>query len=228
MRGRRPPVPIVRVARCIVAIYLCYGSTGQSPSMSGRAPSSREGGGVDGASRRGCSSSPSSAAPREPDAATSCANASTPPSAPSRRLSYGSLYPALRDLLTREWIAEVPRDREARGVGGRASSTSSRIPEGTVPGACRPGPRPSAWEDDEFAVHLAFFARTTHEVRLHPRGPAVPARGAARPGRGPRSATASGWTPTPRRCSQHGEEQAEREVRWLEELITIERNTTHT
>ena len=27
---------------------------------------------------------------------------------------------------------------------------------------------------------------------------------------------------------RHGEEQAEREVRWLEELITTERNTPHT
>jgi DNA-binding PadR family transcriptional regulator len=85
---------------------------------------------------------------------------------------------------------------------------------------------PSAWEDDDFDVHLAFFARTTHEVRLrilegrrsrleqrlaHIRE--VSARNRER---------MDAYTAA---LQRHGEESAEREVRWLDELITAERDT---
>ena len=146
-----------------------------------------------------------------------------------RALSYGSLYPALRDLMARDWIAEAPQV-----TGGSGSRRARIVYELTHIGKERfqelvDEAGPSAWEDDEFAVHLAFFARTTHEVRLrilegrrsrleerlaHVRAASVRNR-----------ERLDAYTTA---LQRHGEEQAEREVRWLEELIRAERDNPHT
>ena len=146
-----------------------------------------------------------------------------------RALSYGSLYPALRDLLDRAWIAEAPR-----ATGGSGSRRARIVYELTQTGKERfqglvDQAGPSAWEDDEFAVHLAFFARTTHEVRLRileGRRSRLEERLAQIREVSVRNRERLDAYTTA--LQRHGEEQAEREVRWLEELITTERNTPHT
>jgi DNA-binding PadR family transcriptional regulator len=144
-----------------------------------------------------------------------------------RALSYGTLYPCLRGLLDRGLITEVTDT----GAVGTAGSRRARIVyELTADGkehfqdlAKEAGP--TAWEDDTFDVHLAFFARTEAEVRLRileGRRSRLEERLATI-----RSASAKNrerldaYTAA---LQQHGEDAAEREVRWLNELITAERN----
>ena len=90
-------------------------------------------------------------------------------SASFRPLSYGSLYPCLRELLDRGWITEAAgtpaRRRHAGPSGARI------VYELTADGKehfqeliTEAGP--TAWEDDTFDVHFAFFSRTEAEVRL--------------------------------------------------------------
>ncbi|MDQ6715874.1 MAG: PadR family transcriptional regulator [Actinomycetota bacterium] len=144
-----------------------------------------------------------------------------------RALSYGSLYPCLRGLLTTGWIVEVPQaagpsgSRRARIVYQLTDSGSAHFQE------LARAAGPSAWEDDEFDVHFAFFARTTAEVRLRileGRRSRLEERLA-----NIREASARGRERMDEYTSalqRHGEESAEREVRWLEELISAERSVT--
>jgi DNA-binding PadR family transcriptional regulator len=144
-----------------------------------------------------------------------------------RALSYGSLYPALRELLGRDWITEVPR------VSGGSGSKRARIVYQLTPAGkerfqdlvAEAGP--SAWEDDEFDVHLAFFARTTHEVRLRilegRRSRLEQRLASVRETSARNRERLDAYTSA---LQQHGEESAEREVRWLEELISAERENS--
>ncbi len=151
-----------------------------------------------------------------------------------RALSYGSLYPALRDLLGRSWIAEAPQ-----ASGGSGSKRARIVYQLTTAGKERfqdlvAEAGPNAWEDDEFDVHLAFFARTTHEVRLRilegRRSRLEQRLAQVREASARSRERMDAYTSA---LQRHGEESAEREVRWLEELIKAERTTapagtTHT
>ncbi len=142
-----------------------------------------------------------------------------------RALSYGSLYPCLRTLLATGWISEVPQvaggsgSRRARIVYQLSETGSAHFQE--LAGAAGP----SAWEDDEFDVHFAFFARTTAEVRLRileGRRSRLEERLAnIREASARNRERMDDYTAA---LQRHGEESAEREVRWLEELITAERS----
>ena len=141
-----------------------------------------------------------------------------------RALSYGSLYPALRGLLAHEWIAEMPQ-----ASGGSGSKRARIVYELTHTGKERfqdlvAEAGPHAWEDDEFDVHLAFFARTTHEVRLRilegRRSRLEQRLAAVREASARNRERLDAYTSA---LQRHGEEQAERQVRWLQELIDSER-----
>jgi DNA-binding PadR family transcriptional regulator len=146
-----------------------------------------------------------------------------------RALSYGTLYPCLRGLLDRGWIAESTGP-EATAVATSGSKRARIVYELTAEGkeqfqdlAKQAGP--TAWEDDTFAVHFAFFARTEAEVRLR----ILEGRRSRLEERLDNIRTTSAknreridsYTAA---LQQHGEDAAEREVRWLNELITAERN----
>ena len=177
-----------------------------------------------------CSSSPSSAcSTRARCTGTSCASGSTPRSGRSARCPTAPSTRRCATCSTRAWIAEAPQ-----ATGGSGSRRARIVYELTHTGKERfqelvDQAGPSAWEDDEFAVHLAFFARTTHEVRLR----ILEGRRSRLEERLAQIREASvrnrerldAYTTA---LQRHGEEQAEREVRWLEELITTERNTPHT
>src|SRR5665647_673611 len=91
-----------------------------------------------------------------------------------RALSFGTLYPCLRDLVARGWIAEdaATDGQPGAATGSVGSSRRARIVyKLTAEGKdhlhrllSQSGP--SAWEDDTFNVHFAFFARTEADVRL--------------------------------------------------------------
>ena len=147
-----------------------------------------------------------------------------------RALSYGTLYPCLRGLLAKGLIAEAPGPVVEGAVTGsrRARIVYELTAEGKehFQGLVRQS-GPTAWEDDTFDVHFAFFARTEAEVRLRilegrrsrleerlANIRAVSAKNRERLD----SYTAA--------LQQHGEDAAEREVRWLNELITAERAPT--
>jgi len=147
-----------------------------------------------------------------------------------RALSYGTLYPCLRSLLERGWIAET-RSPEAVRTATSGSKRARIVYELTADGKEQfqellKDAGPTSWEDDHFDVHFAFFARTEAEVRLRilegrrnrleERLENIRATAAKNRER------LDGYTAE---LQRHGLDSAEREVRWLSELITAERST---
>ena len=159
-----------------------------------------------------------------------------------RALSYGSLYPCLRELLAKGWVSAAEATAAPSALGGTTTSALSStqasrrariVYELTADGkerfqemAAHAGP--TTWEDEEFDVHFAFFARTTAEVRLRileGRRSRLEERLAnIRAASARNRERMDAYTAA---LQRHGEESAEREVRWLEELINAERTETH-
>jgi DNA-binding PadR family transcriptional regulator len=149
-----------------------------------------------------------------------------------RAFSYGSLYPCLKSLQAAGWIAEDPDSAPvttAKTATPKRSRTVYRLTaEGKEHFQELVGESgPSAWEDDGFGVHFAFFGRTDAETRLRileGRRSRLEERMA-----GVRAALArtrervDGYT---LELQRHGLESVEREVRWLTELIETERSGT--
>jgi DNA-binding PadR family transcriptional regulator len=140
-----------------------------------------------------------------------------------RALSYGTLYPCLKDLVARGWITED--DAASAAVASRRSRTSYKL---TAEGKehfqdLMTSSDSAAWEDDNFGVHFAFFGRTNPNVRIR-----------ILEGRRSRleermEAVRSSLARTKERLDsytlelqRHGLESTEREVRWLNELIRTE------
>jgi DNA-binding PadR family transcriptional regulator len=155
-----------------------------------------------------------------------------------RVLSYGTLYPCLRELVTRGWIAEDTAATTATGSHGVATGAGSRrariVYELTDEGLSQfqsmlSQSGPSAWEDDTFNVHFAFFARTESDVRLRilegRRSRLEERLDSFRVAAAQRRERLDLYTTE---LQRHGLESAEREVRWLSELIETERSTTPT
>lgn len=145
-----------------------------------------------------------------------------------RAISYGSLYPALKELLERGLITEAgAADASAPVLSGRRAKI---VYELTADGkdrfaelVSRTGPE--SWEDEAFGVHMAFFGSTPAEVRvriLEGRRSRMEERlsnlhaSMARNRERIDSYTLA--------LQRHGLEGVEREVRWLNELIENENN----
>ena len=144
-----------------------------------------------------------------------------------RALSYGSLYPCLRGLVDQGLIRESI-DEDALGVTRRARIAYELTADGkerfqSLVSRCEP----SSWEDEEFDVHLAFFARTESQVRLRileGRRSRLEERLAAIRATSVRNRERTdAYTAA---LYQRGLDSVEREVRWLDELITAEREGT--
>jgi DNA-binding PadR family transcriptional regulator len=141
---------------------------------------------------------------------------------PFRALSYGTLYPCLKHLSDQGWITQSSTDegtgRRARIVYERTASGKEHF-ETLVDEA-----GPTSWEDESFGVRFAFFARTPTDVRLR-----------ILEGRRSRleerlDSVSSTVARNRERADQytlelqrHGLESVQREVRWLNELISNER-----
>ena len=148
-----------------------------------------------------------------------------------RALSYGTLYPCLRGLLDRGLITDTAGATVRPATPATSGSKRARIvyeltAEGKehFQGLVREA-GPASWEDDTFDVHFAFFARTEAEVRLRilegRRSRLEERLATLRTAAAKNRERMDSYTAA---LQQHGEDAAEREVRWLNELITAERN----
>ena len=140
-----------------------------------------------------------------------------------RVLSYGTLYPCLKTLVRRGHLdvetAAVDAPRRTRITYSLTEQGRARF-DALVTEA-----GPSAWDDDHFGVHFAFFAHTDARTRvrilegrrsrLEERLERV--RTAVPRNRGGRA------DPYTLELQRHGVESVEREVQWLSELIDTER-----
>ena len=85
---------------------------------------------------------------------------------------------------------------------------------------------PGAWEDDTFNVHFAFFARTEADVRLRilegRRSRLEERLDSFRSAAAQRRERLDLYTAE---LQRHGLESAEREIRWVSELIATERSS---
>jgi DNA-binding PadR family transcriptional regulator len=145
-----------------------------------------------------------------------------------RAFSYGSLYPTLRRLAEAGWISEETPD----GSTGGRSRRGKRVYQLTAEGKERLAELladvgPDAYEDEGFGARLAFFAQTRSDVRLQI------LEGRRRRVEERRDGIRSALARTRKRLDrytlqlqEHGLESADREVRWLNELIDREHTDT--
>jgi DNA-binding PadR family transcriptional regulator len=146
-----------------------------------------------------------------------------------RSLSYGSLYPCLKDLVARGLIAESDADA-AVGRSRRAKIVYELTADGKehfVDLISQAGP--TTWEDEPFGVRFAFFARTDAETRLRileGRRSRLEERLATF--RASLLKTRERLDTYTLELQRHGLESVEREVRWLDELIDNERHAADT
>ena len=154
---------------------------------------------------------------------------------PFRALSYGSLYPCLRRVQGKGLIDEVSVtpavDSEAPPLSGRrARVVYALTAEGKEEfAAWANSPGPEAYEDEGFAAHLAFFSRTEERARLRilegRRSRLEERVDTLRDSLGRSRERMDAYT---LQLQQHGLDGAEREVRWLNELIQNERSSSTT
>lgn len=139
-----------------------------------------------------------------------------------RALSYGSLYPCLKHLQGQGYISETPTD-DARGR--RSKIVYQLTAEGKEHFADLVSETgPTAWEDDTFGVHFAFFARTDADTRLRIlEGRRSRLEERLDNVRASFSRTQERLDAYTLELQRHGLESVEREVRWLDELIADER-----
>ncbi len=143
-----------------------------------------------------------------------------------RLLSYGSLYPALKNMLRAGWIAEHVTAPEPGAVGRRQRIVYELTPAGDAKfSGLMADVGPSAWEDDTFGVRFAFFSRTDMEARLR----ILEGRRSRLQERLDRvqhqlDRTQRQMDRYAMELQRHGVESVEREVRWLSDLINAERH----
>jgi DNA-binding PadR family transcriptional regulator len=151
-----------------------------------------------------------------------------------RAFGYGSLYPALKDLLGQGLIAAEDPVPDTGGVIVRPADRPRRsriVYRLTAEGKERLNDLlgqsgPAAWEDDGFGVHFAFFGMTKADIRmriLEGRRSRLEERldGV----RAAMSRTRERLDAYTLELQRHGLESVEREVRWLNELIASERQS---
>jgi DNA-binding PadR family transcriptional regulator len=143
-----------------------------------------------------------------------------------RAISYGSLYPCLKDLLHEGLITEDgPADAGAPALSGRRARIVYKL---TADGKDRfaewlADAGPEAYEDELFGVHLAFFGRTDRDIRLRillgRRNRLEERLATLRSNLARRRERLDEWTLT---LQQHGLDSVEREVDWVSHLIDQE------
>lgn len=144
-----------------------------------------------------------------------------------RALSYGTLYPCLKDLLHRGWISES--GTEAAPPHALAGKRARIVYQLTAEGkerfeALLKDSGPAAWEDEHFDVHFAFFARTDADTRLRIlEGRRSRLQERLDGVRQSMSRTRERLDSYTLELQNHGLESVEREVRWLDGLIEGER-----
>ncbi len=146
-----------------------------------------------------------------------------------RAFSYGSLYPALKELLGKGLIAAdtaadpnkpLDRPRRSKIVYRLTGEGKERLHDLLGQSG------PAAWDDDGFGVHFAFFGLTQADIRmriLEGRRSRLEERLEAF--RAAATRTRERVDSYTLELQRHGLESVEREVRWLNELIASERQS---
>ena len=139
-----------------------------------------------------------------------------------RVLSFGSLYPCLKAMLRNGLITADPGTPES---GRRPKIVYTITADGKDYFAhAMHEAGPSAWEDDTFGVRFSFFGRTDPATRLRIlEGRKARMEERLANFRAAMSRTAERVDAYTLELQRHGLESAEREVRWLNELIDGER-----
>jgi len=148
-----------------------------------------------------------------------------------RALSYGSLYPCLKSLVERHWIAGTESGVDTgHGVSKRARIVYQLTADGKEhlqQVLAQSGP--STWEDENFDVRFAFFAQTDAETRLRIlEGRRTRLTERLETVRQSFARTRERMDEYTLELQRHGLEQVEREVRWLDGLIDNERGVRRT
>jgi DNA-binding PadR family transcriptional regulator len=147
-------------------------------------------------------------------------------------ISYGTLYPTLKRLQTAGWISEAGADEagDPEIIPPLTSRRGRIVYKITAEGKERfadllAQAGPETYDDAGFGVHFAFFARTDRATRLRilegRRRRVEERREGLREILARASDRLDAYT---LELQRHGLDAAEREVRWLEELITNERS----
>ncbi|WP_298323395.1 PadR family transcriptional regulator [Haloactinopolyspora sp.] len=145
-----------------------------------------------------------------------------------RAFSYGTLYPALKEMVRRNYLAEdAPADATATQParsGRRGKIVYKLTPEGKERFAdlmAQTGP--SAWDDERFGVHFAFFGRADAETRMRILlGRRNRLQERLDQFRSSLSRTRERLDAYTLELQRHGLESVEREVKWLDDLISAE------
>lgn len=146
-----------------------------------------------------------------------------------KRVSYGSLYPALARLQA-GGLLTVEDTGAAATMSGRRRVAYTLTAEGKERFAQLVADAgPATWEDDAFGVRFAFFGRTDAATRLRilegRRTRLEERREERREGlRSARARARERLDTYTLQLQEHGLESVEREVRWLNELIESERS----
>ncbi|MEV6495513.1 PadR family transcriptional regulator [Actinoplanes sp. NPDC051633] len=144
-------------------------------------------------------------------------------------ISYGTLYPTLKRLQTAGWITSADSSSESE-VPPLTSRRGRVVYKITAEGKERfadllAQAGPETYDDAGFGVHFAFFARTDRATRLRilegRRRRIEERREGLRDVLARASDRLDAYT---LELQRHGLDACEREVRWLEELITNERS----
>ena len=147
-----------------------------------------------------------------------------------RAFGYGSLYPALKDLLGKGLIAEETVADRGRPAD-RPTRRSKIVYRLTADGKERLNDLlaqsgPASWEDDGFGVHFAFFGLTQADIRLRIlEGRRSRLEERLEGFRAAATRTRERVDSYTLELQRHGLESVEREVRWLNELIASERQS---
>jgi DNA-binding PadR family transcriptional regulator len=146
-----------------------------------------------------------------------------------RAFGYGSLYPCLKELLAQGMIAEDVPEGPAKPLAGRRSKIVYRL---TADGKERlqellSETGPAAWEDDGFGVRFAFFGLTRADIRMRIlEGRRTRLEERLDGVRAAMARTRERLDSYTLELHRHGLESVEREVRWLNELIASERESS--
>jgi DNA-binding PadR family transcriptional regulator len=140
------------------------------------------------------------------------------------KFSYGSLYPTLRRMQASGWVTA-----DSAGRGGQRKVVYSLTAEGKERFAELLGEAgPSAWEDEAFGVHFAFFSKTSPEARMRIlEGRRIRLEEKRERFRGTMGRARERVDRYTIEMHRHGLESVEREVRWLTELIETERTISN-
>jgi DNA-binding PadR family transcriptional regulator len=147
-----------------------------------------------------------------------------------RAFSYGTLYPCLKELVRSGYLAEdaTVEPLAAAHLGGRRSKIVYKLtPEGKEHFAdllAQAGP--ASWDDEQFGVHFAFFARADAATRMRIlEGRRIRLQERLEQFRTALQRTRQRLDAYTLELQSHGLESVEREVKWLDALIETERRS---